>query len=222
MTKEKATTMAAINKNLGYVRISTRDQNPDRQIQALIERGIAESNIFIDKQSGKDFNRPRYKQLMRKLKQSDILFVKSIDRLGRNYEEIIEQWRRITKEIGAAIVVLDMPLLDTRQEGRDLTGILIADIVLELLSYVAETERAFNHQRQAEGIAIAQAKGVKFGRPRQERPHNFQDIYVVWANGELSARAAAKALDITHRTFGKWAAERANEQADEHSVRSNG
>ena len=150
------------NTTYGYVRVSTKDQNEARQMIAMREFGIDEKYIFIEKQSGKDFNRPQYKRMLCKIKAGDTLVIKSIDRLGRNYDEIIEQWRIITKEKQAAIVVLDMPLLDTRQ-GRDLTGTLIADIVLQLLSYVAQTEREFIKQRQAEGIAAAKAKGVRFG-----------------------------------------------------------
>ena len=156
----------------GYARVSTREQNEERQLIALTGFGIAESAIFVDKQSGKDFERMQYRRLMRKLKDGDTLVIKSIDRLGRNYEEILEQWRVITKEKRAAIVVLDMPLLDTRQ-NRDLAGTLIADIVLQLLSYVAQTEREFIRQRQAEGIAAAKARGVRFGRPPMQRPENF-------------------------------------------------
>jgi len=162
--------------------------------------------MFMDKQSGKDFERPGYQTLMRKIKPADTLVIKSIDRLGRNYEEIMEQWRIITKEKQAAIVVLDMPLLDTRQ-GRDLAGTLIANIVLQLLSYVAQTEREFIRQRQAEGIAAAKARGVKFGRKPAERPKEFTDLRCEWKNGQISARKAAVQLGITHRTFLKWATE---------------
>lgn len=168
------------------------------------EAGVPEKNIFMDKQSGKDFERIGYKRLVRKLKPGDILFVKSIDRLGRNYDEIMEQWRWITKEKQAAIVVLDMPLLDTRQ-GHDLTGTLIADIVLQLLSYVAQTEREFIRQRQAEGIAAAKEKGVRFGRVPMEPTPGYSEIYVEWSEGRASARGAAKALGISHQTFLKWA-----------------
>ena len=153
----------------GYARVSTKEQNELRQLIALREFGLTDRAIFVDKQSGKDFDRRSYQRLLRKLKDGDTLVIKSIDRLGRNYEEILEQWRIITKEKSAAIVVLDMPLLDTRR-NRDLTGTLIADIVLQLLSYVAQTEREFIHQRQAEGIAAAKARGVKFGRPRKALP----------------------------------------------------
>ena len=179
----------------GYIRVSSRDQNEDRQRVAMREAGVSEGSVFMDKQSGKDFDRPQYRKLVRKLKPDDTLVVKSIDRLGRNYEEILEQWRVITKEKRAAIVVLDMPLLDTRQ-GRDLTGTLIADVVLQLLSYVAQTEREFIRQRQAEGIAAAKARGVRFGRRPLERPAEFERICAEWAAGGLSARAAAQKLGI--------------------------
>ncbi len=185
----------------GYVRVSTREQNEDRQMIALREFGVRQ--IYLDKQSGKDFERPNYKRLMRKLKAGDTIVIKSIDRLGRNYEEILEQWRIITKEKGAAVVVLDMPLLDTRQ-SRDLTGTLIADIVLQLLSYVAQTEREFIRQRQAEGIAAAKAKGVKFGRAPMERPAGYEMLKAQFLEQQVSARAAAKQLGITHSTFLRW------------------
>ena len=187
----------------GYARVSTKEQNEERQLIALTGFGIAETAIFVDKQSGKDFERTQYRKLIRKLKNGDTLVVKSIDRLGRNYEEILEQWRVITKEKHAAIVVLDMPLLDTRQ-SRDLTGTLIADIVLQLLSYVAQTEREFIHQRQAEGIAAAKARGVKFGRRPKNRPADYEIIKKAWCEGSLSARAASQQLGVTHRTFMKW------------------
>lgn len=194
-----------MNKQMyGYVRVSTREQNEDRQLLALREFGVEPEHIFLDKLSGKDFNRPQYRRLIRRLKKEDVLVVKSIDRLGRNYEEILEQWRVITKEKQAAIVVLDMPLLDTRQ-GRDLTGTLIADIVLQLLSYVAETERANIKQRQAEGIAAAKLRGVRFGRPEKELPPEFGQVLRRWEQGELSGRKAALLLHVTHNTFLKWA-----------------
>ncbi len=191
----------------GYARVSTKEQNEQRQLIALQEFGIEEKQIFVDKQSGKDFERPNYRKLVKKLKPDDTLVIKSIDRLGRNYEEILEQWRIITKEKQAAIVVLDMPLLDTRK-NRDLTGTLIADIVLQLLSYVAQTEREFIRQRQAEGIAAAKARGVQFGRKPMERPPEYDAIKTLWQTGELSARAAAKKLGITHRTFLLWVNEK--------------
>ncbi|NBI12020.1 recombinase family protein [Colidextribacter sp. OB.20] len=193
-------------KVYGYIRVSSKDQNEDRQRVAMREFGVQDRYVFIDKQSGKDFERPGYQTLIRKIKPADILVIKSIDRLGRNYEEILEQWRIITKERQAAIVVLDMPLLDTRQ-GKDLTGMLIADIVLQLLSYVAQTEREFIRQRQAEGIAAAKARGVKFGRKPTKRPKEFADVRSAWGNGQISARKAAVQLGITHRTFLKWATE---------------
>ena len=189
----------------GYVRVSTREQNEQRQMLAIKEYGIEKTRIFMDKQSGKDFERTNYKKLIRKLKSGDTLVIKSIDRLGRNYDEILEQWRIITKEKQAAIVVLDMPLLNT-QQNRDLTGTLITDIVLQLLSYVAQTEREFIRQRQAEGIAAAKARGVRFGRPAMERPAGYEDIKIRWQRKELSARAA-KQLRITHGTFLRWVRE---------------
>ena len=192
------------NTTYGYVRVSTKDQNEARQMIAMQEFGIDEKHIFLDKQSGKDFSRPKYQKLIRKLKKGDTLVIKSIDRLGRNYDEIIEQWRIITKEKEAAIVVLDMPLLDTRQ-GRDLTGTLIADIVLQLLSYVAQTEREFIKRRQAEGIAAAKAKGVKFGAQPMVRPPNYPEMLAQWQRGEISAREAARQIGVTHKTFLKWA-----------------
>ena len=188
----------------GYVRVSSTDQNEERQLIVMNERRVLPGNVYIDKQSGKDFDRRSYQRLLRKLKDGDTLVIKSIDRLGRNYEEILEQWRIITKEKSAAIVVLDMPLLDTRR-NRDLTGTLIADIVLQLLSYVAQTEREFIHQRQAEGIAAAKARGVKFGRPRKVLPEGFGEVKARWERGELSARAAGKLLGVTHRSFLLWA-----------------
>ena len=190
----------------GYARVSTKEQNEERQLIALTAFGVAADAIFVDTQSGKDFERMQYRKLIRTLKDGDTLVVKSIDRLGRNYDEILEQWRVITKEKRAAIVVLDMPLLDTRQ-NRDLTGTLIADIVLQLLSYVAQTEREFIRQRQAEGIAAAKARGVQFGRRPMQRPENFQVLRQKWEYGEISARQAAAQLKITHRTFLLWARE---------------
>jgi DNA invertase Pin-like site-specific DNA recombinase len=191
-------------KTYGYVRVSSRDQNEARQLVAMKEFGVPDDNIFMDKQSGKDFNRPSYARLMKKLKPGDVLVVKSIDRLGRNYDEILEQWRIITKEKQAAIVVLDMPLLDTRS-NRDLTGTLIADIVLQLLSYVAETERAFIRQRQAEGIAAAKARGQRFGRPAKDRGEEYEACVTQWKEGTLSAAQASRRLGVSHNTFLKWA-----------------
>lgn len=190
----------------GYARVSTKEQNEARQIVSLQDFGIEIENIFVDKQSGKDFEREKYRELVDLLEPEDVLVIKSIDRLGRNYDEILEEWRIITKEKGAAIVVIDMPLLDTRK-NKDLTGTLIADIVLQLLSYVAQTEREFIRQRQAEGIALAKERGVKFGRKPMERPKEFEGIKTKWLNNEFSARFAAQKLNITHRTFLKWVRE---------------
>jgi len=191
-------------KTYGYLRVSTRDQNEARQRIALEAFGV--DQMFVDKQSGKDFNRPAYRRMIGKLKPGDVLAIKSIDRLGRNYEDILEQWRVITKEKRAAIVVLDMPLLDTRQ-GRDLTGTLIADIVLQLLSYVAEQERSFIRQRQAEGIAAAKARGQRFGPPPKQKPENYGACVKGWRDGSISAREAARRLGVAHSTFLKWAKE---------------
>lgn len=188
----------------GYARVSTREQNEDRQMIAMKEFGVAQTRIFLDKQSGKDFNRPAYRRLLNILQEGDTLVIKSIDRLGRNYEDILDQWRIITKEKKVAIVVLDMPLLDTRQ-NRNLTGTLIADIVLQLLSYVAQTEREFIHQRQAEGIAAARQRGVRFGPPCKERPSNYEACLAAWREGAISAREAARRLQVAHKTFLRWA-----------------
>lgn len=187
----------------GYIRVSTRDQNEERQVIAMREFGVPEKNMVIDKQSGKNFARPGYRRLVKKLKPADTLVIKSIDRLGRNYDDVLEQWRLLTKEKQVDIVVLDMPLLDTRK-GRDLIGTLISDIVLQLLSYVAQTEREFIHQRQAEGIAAAKARGVKFGRKPKERPAEYEHLRDEWRAGRISARAAARQLGVAHRTFMKW------------------
>lgn len=193
-------------RTYGYIRVSSKDQNEARQLVAMKEFGIESTCVFMDKQSGKDFERPQYKRMMRKLKEGDTLVIKSIDRLGRNYDEIIKQWRIITKEKRAAIVVLDMPLLDTRQ-GRDLTGTLIADIVLQLLSYVAQTEREFIKQRQAEGIAAARARGVRFGVHPKPKPADYEAYHERWKNGAISARAAAEKLGVHHNTFLRWTRE---------------
>lgn len=184
----------------GYARVSTQVQNEARQLAALRDFGVAEENIIIEKRSGKDFNRPRYQWLVEKLHIGDVLVTQSIDRLGRNYSEILDQWRLITKERKAAIVVLDMPLLDTR-EDRDLTGILIADIVLQLLSYVAQKERESIRQRQTEGIAAAQARGVHCGRRRLHVPEGFADVAAQWESGGLSATVAAAKLGMSRDTF---------------------
>lgn len=187
----------------GYVRVSTKEQNEARQMDAMRKYGITEKNIILDKQSGKDFDRPGFLKLVKKIKPGDVLVIKSIDRLGRNYEEILRQWRYLTKERRVSVVVLDMPLLDTRTD-KDLTGELISDIVLQLLSYVAETERQFIRQRQAEGIQAAKERGVRFGRPPKQRPESYTALREMWARGEISASKAAKELQIDHHTFLNW------------------
>ncbi len=184
----------------GYIRVSSRDQNEDRQLIALNEVGVERKNIYLDKKSGKDFDRPQYKKLLRKLKKDDLLYIKSIDRLGRNYEEILQQWRVLTKEKGIDIVVLDMPLLDTRR-GKDLMGTFLSDIVLQVLSFVAENERTNIKQRQAEGIAAAKAKGVKFGRPPLPLPDNFCEVHRAWRSKKLTLKEAASACNMPVGTF---------------------
>ncbi len=187
-------------KIYGYVRVSTREQNEDRQLIALREIGVEDEFVYMDKQSGKDFNRPKYKNLLKKLKKGDMLYIKSIDRLGRNYEEILQQWRILTKEKGVDIIVLDMPLLDTRR-GKDLMGTFLSDIVLQVLSFVSENERVNIKQRQAEGIAAAKAKGVKFGRPPLPLPENFYKIHRDWRAKKISLSEAAKACGMPLGTF---------------------
>lgn len=184
----------------GYIRVSSKDQKEDRQQIALKEVGVERQNIYVDKQSGKDFNRPQYKRLLRKIKKDDLLYIKSIDRLGRNYEEILQQWRILTKEKGVDIVVLDMPLLDTRR-GKDLMGTFLSEIVLQVLSFVAENERTNIRQRQAEGIAAAKAKGIKFGRPPLPMPDNFYEVYKAWRNKKLTLKQAAAACNMPVSTF---------------------
>ena len=186
--------------NYGYARVSSKEQNEQRQMIALTAFGIAKKNIYMDKQSGKDFNRPQYKKLLRKMKKDDLLYIKSIDRLGRNYSEILEQWRILTKEKGIDMVVLDMPLLDTRR-GKDLMGTFLSDIVLQVLSFVAENERTNIRQRQAEGIAAAKARGVRFGRPPKPLPENFHHLYQQWKNGKITGTAAAKLCGMPLSTF---------------------
>lgn len=187
-------------KTYGYVRVSTKEQNEIRQLMAMQERNIAQKNIFVDKISGKDFERPKYKQMIKKLKKGDLVVIKSIDRLGRNYEEIIEQWKLITKEKGADIVVIDMPLLDTTC-GKDLIGTLISDIVLQVLSFVAENERAAIKQRQYEGIVAAKQRGIKFGRPKKQLPPNYKDILHDWKFKKISTKQAIAKLNISQSTF---------------------
>lgn len=185
----------------GYVRVSTKEQNVARQIQALLSEGIEEKNIYIDRQSGKDFKRKRYQALLRKLKPGDVLMVKELDRLGRNYCEIIENWRLITMEKRVDMVVLDIPMLDTRRKGDDLTGRLIADLVLQILSYVAETERRNIRQRQAEGIAAAKARGVHFGNPGIPLPDNFNEVVGQWRRREISLEVALRLLGVSRSYF---------------------
>ena len=184
----------------GYIRVSSKDQSGDRQLIAMRELSVAEKNIFMDKQSGKDFQRPQYQRMVKKLKPDDLVYVTSIDRLGRNYEEILEQWRILTREKGVDIAVLDMPLLDTRR-GKDLMGTFLSDIVLQVLSFVAENERTSIRQRQAEGIAAARARGVRFGRPSRPLPENFPQIHRDWRDKKLTLREAADACAMPVGTF---------------------
>lgn len=184
----------------GYCRVSAKDQNEDRQLLAMYEEGIEEEYIFVDKKSGKDFNRPMYQQMVGMLAEDDVVYIKSIDRLGRNYEEILEQWKYITKEKKADIVVMDMPILDTRI-GKDLIGTFLTDIVLSLLSYVAENERVNIRQRQAEGIAAAKARGVHFGLRPMALPDNFDEVYQLWRENKLSVSKAAERCGMAKSTF---------------------
>lgn len=186
-------------KEYGYVRVSSRDQNEDRQMDAL-QTLVVMKNIFVDRQSGKDFERPQYKRLVKKLKKDDLLYIKSIDRLGRNYTEIQEQWRFLTKEKGVDIVVLDMPLLDTRR-GKDLMGTFLSDIVLQVLSFAAENERMNIRQRQAEGIAAAKARGVRFGRPQIAMPECFEKTVRLWEQKEITVKEAVQRCGVSEATF---------------------
>ncbi len=195
----------------GYVRVSTREQNEDRQMIAMRDMGVPRENIFVDKQSGKDFLRPAYQRLFRRMKKDDLLYIKSIDRLGRNYEEIQRQWRILTKEKNVDICVIDMPLLDTRR-GKDLVGTFLSDVVLQVLSFVAENERTNIRQRQAEGIAAAKARGVRFGRPPAPLPPNFRDVCRRWRRGEITETAAAKECGMPLSSFRY----RVNNQAEPH------
>ena len=188
-----------MTNSYGYVRVSSTDQNEDRQLKAMADAGVPLKNIFIDKQSGKDFDRPQYIKMVRRLRKNDILFVLSIDRLGRNYEEIQRQWRILTKEVGVDICVIDMPLLDTRN-GKDLMGTFIADLVLQILSFVAQTERENIKKRQAQGIAAAKARGVKFGRPRKEVP-GFQELLLKQEKGLMSISEIIEMCNISESTF---------------------
>ncbi len=183
-----------------YVRVSTLHQNEDRQMIAMNKIHVPEKNIYVDKQSGKDFNRPMYQKLVSRLKKDDVLYIKSIDRLGRNYDEVLEQWRILTRQKGVDIVVLDMPLLDTRK-GKDLLGTLISDLVLSLLSYVSENERCAIRQRQREGIEAAKTKGVRFGRPPVPLPDNFEQVCSRWQANEISGEEAARLCNLSRTTF---------------------
>ena len=196
----------------GYIRVSTKDQNPERQFLAMQEQQIKQGNIYLDKMSGKSFARPQYLRLLKRLKKGDVIIVKSIDRLGRDYAEILEQWRKMTKEIGAHIQVIDMPLLNTNSSHSDLTGVFIADLVLQILAYVAETERAFIKQRQAEGIAAAKQKGIRFGCQKMAVPDEFQKYYQLWCEEKISLRKAAEELGINYSTFYRRCIEQKNEE----------
>lgn len=189
-----------MSKTYGYIRVSSTDQNEDRQLIAMAQLSVPKRNLYIDKQSGKDFNRPQYRRMVRKLRPGDLLYVLSIDRLGRNYEEIQKEWRHLTKELGIDICVIDMPLLDTRQ-GKDLMGTFIADLVLQILSFVAQSERENIKKRQAEGIAAAKARGVKFGRPPHPLPDNFHQIHRDWRNKKMTLQQAARACEMPEGTF---------------------
>ncbi|MCR4618474.1 MAG: recombinase family protein [Lachnospiraceae bacterium] len=185
----------------GYIRVSSRDQNPERQIEALKEYGVKSKNIFMDFISGKDFNRPKYKALMKKIKPGDVFVIKSIDRLGRNYKEILEQWRTICSKKKADIEVIEFPLLNTNQSKDGLTGVFISDITLQILAYLSQSEREMIKKRQAEGIAIAKAKGIKFGAERKKDPESFSEYYDLWIKDKISTRDAAKLTGMSHSTF---------------------
>ena len=201
----------------GYARVSSRDQNLARQIDALLEFGVRRDRIYCDKASGKDFHRPRYQSLVRRMRRGDTLVIKSVDRLGRSYTDVVEEWRHLTKDRHVSIVVLDMPLLDTRSERNGLTGEFIADMVLQVLSYVAELERESIRQRQAEGIAAAKARGVRFGRPRIEPPAEFQEVMGMFECGDLSCSKAAEACGVSRSTFMRWVRGEKGRQTAAHS-----
>lgn len=189
-----------MSKKYGYIRVSAKDQNEERQLIAMKELDVNLDRIFMDKQSGKDFQRPQYKKMVRELRKNDLIYIKSIDRLGRNYSEILEQWRILTKERGVDIVVLEMPLLDTRR-GKDLMGTFLSDIVLQVLSFVAENERSNIKQRQAEGIAAAKARGIQFGRPKIEMPDNFMQLVSQWENKKIRLSYVLEVCQISKATF---------------------
>ena len=195
----------------GYIRVSSRDQNIARQVEAMLDIGIRKQDMYVDKQSGKDFDRGEYKRLVKKLKAGDELYVKSIDRLGRDYEEIIEQWRYLTKTKDIDIIVLNLDLLDTRKEINGITSKFIADLTLQILSYVAHIERDNTRKRQAEGIRIAKEKGVKFGRPRAEIPPDFEEVLTLWQENKISKREGARILNTNHTTFSRWIKSREKE-----------
>ena len=195
----------------GYIRVSSRDQNIARQVEAMLDIGIRKQDMYVDKQSGKDFDRGEYKRLVKKLKAGDELYVKSIDRLGRDYEEIIDQWRYLTKTKDIDIIVLDLDLLDTRKEINGITSKVIADLTLQILSYVAHIERDNTRKRQAEGIRIAKEKGVKFGRPRAEIPPDFEEVLTLWQENKISKREGARILNTNHTTFSRWIKSREKE-----------
>lgn len=192
-------------KQYGYVRVSTNGQNIDRQMTAMYNEKIPKNQIYIDKKSGKDFDRKAYKKMLNKLKKGDTVFVKSIDRLGRNYDEVIEQWKILTTDKDVDIVVIDFPLLDTRNQVNGLTGKLISGLVLQVLSYVAEVERENTKQRQAEGILEAKKKGIQFGRPKRAKPDGYEEVLKLWEQGEISQKEAGRRLEVSHHTFVKWA-----------------
>lgn len=204
----------------GYIRVSTKEQNIDRQLTAILKEGIEVNKIYVDKASGKNFNRRKYKKLIKRLKEGDEIYIKSIDRLGRNYDEIINEWNLITKIKNAEIIVLDFPLLDTRTKVNDLTGKFIADIVLQILSYVAQIERENTHQRQMEGIEEAKKRGVRFGRIKKTIPKEFYGMAEKWSRNEISLREAARHLDISHTTFAKWLKDNNYTKANKREERS--
>ena len=193
-----------MEKTYGYARVSTKEQNVERQVVALLAWGVPAGGVLVEKKSGKDFDRPIYKKKVENLKPGDVLVIKSLDRLGRDYDEVIEQWRFITKDVFADIVVLDMPLLDTRNRDQNLTSLLVTDLVLQILSYVAQTERELCLQRQSEGIAAAKAKGVKFGRSPKKIPNTYHEVMLLYTEGKITAKDAAKKLGVSRPTFLKW------------------
>lgn len=204
-------------EKFAYIRVSSKDQNPERQYAALAPYGIPNKNIYVDRMSGRDFQRNAYQKMLKRVKKGDLIIIKSIDRLGRNYEEIMKEWRKITREIGADFEVIDMPLLNTRTREDNLTGIFISDLVLQILAYVAETERMFIKSRQAEGIAVAKAKGVKFGCEKKKPPEEFEKYYLLWKKGKISIRNAASELGMCHSTFHRRCQERDNIMSTKHN-----